>query len=274
MELPAQGDGELLVHDLHDLLGGRDALHDLFGQRPRPHALEEVVGHLDGHVGLQQGGPDVGQGVVHLLGMELSPAAEFLENAVESVAQGVEHTNGVSPWPRRRPSVSSGRGTRRNEEANDRRTRCAWSASSRTCDGSSPPSARSRWDSRSATGATTRVRAPARGCARPRPHDRQPRDRELGPPGARSGAAAFDRDRGVRARRRRACRVGVDRAERPRRPGVGDRVSGPARGRGTVGTARRAARRGRVPRGAALPEAARAQTRGPHRSSSGPGWPS
>ena len=162
MELPAQGDGELLVHDLHDLLGGRDALHDLFGQRPRPHALEEVVGHLDGHVGLQQGGPDVAQGVVHLLGMELSPAAEFLENAVESVAQGVEHTNGVSPWPATTGLVyraGEGRpcsGARVGCRPNDRRTRCAWSASSRTCDGSSPPSARSRWGSRSATGATTR----------------------------------------------------------------------------------------------------------------------
>src|SRR5262245_61225926 len=99
MELATEGDGELLVHDLHDLLGGREALHHLAGQRSGTNPSKKVVCHLDGDVGLQQSGPDVRQGVVHLLGMELAPAAEFLENAVESVAQGVEHRYGVSPWP-------------------------------------------------------------------------------------------------------------------------------------------------------------------------------
>ena len=53
--------------------------------------VEEVVGDLDGDVGLEQGGADLGQGVVHLLGVELAPAAELLEDAVEAVAQSVEH---------------------------------------------------------------------------------------------------------------------------------------------------------------------------------------
>ena len=69
---PAQRDRELLVHDLHDLLAGREALHDLLGQRTVPHAREEVVGDLDGDVGLEQGRPHLTQGVVHLLGVELA----------------------------------------------------------------------------------------------------------------------------------------------------------------------------------------------------------
>ena len=44
---------------------------------------EEFVGHLDGDVGLEQGGPDVGEGVVDLLGVQLPPRAELPEDAVE-----------------------------------------------------------------------------------------------------------------------------------------------------------------------------------------------
>ena len=70
------------------------------------------------------------QGVVHLLGVELPPAAELLEDAVQAVGQRVEHIErsaaGVRAAPR--PSVSSG-GTRRDDEADDRRRDRAWSAS-------------------------------------------------------------------------------------------------------------------------------------------------
>ena len=70
--LAAERDGELLVHHLHHLLTRREALHDLFGERARSRTREEVVGHLDGDVGLEQGRAHVGQSVVDLLGVELA----------------------------------------------------------------------------------------------------------------------------------------------------------------------------------------------------------
>ena len=83
--LAAQRDGELLVHDLHDLLAGREALHDLLGERAAPNPREEVVGDLDGDVGLEQGRAHLTQRVVHLLRVELAPRAELLEDAVQAV---------------------------------------------------------------------------------------------------------------------------------------------------------------------------------------------
>ena len=71
--------------DLHDLLTRGEALHDLLGQRPRPDAGEEVVDHLDGHVGLEQGRAHLAERVVHLLRVELASRAELLEDAVQAV---------------------------------------------------------------------------------------------------------------------------------------------------------------------------------------------
>ena len=105
------------------------------------------------------------------------------------------------------------------------------------------------------------VRAPARGRARARPHDREPRDRELGPPGARVRRSCV-RSGSPRSRwTPSSCRgwCGSSRAA-PRDPVWVIGLPRPARGRGAVGAARRAARRGRVPRGSrSLQENARAQ---------------
>ena len=70
--LTAERDRELFVHDLHDLLAGGQALHDLLGERPFPDPGEEVVGDLHRDVGIQQGSPHLAQGVVHLLRVELA----------------------------------------------------------------------------------------------------------------------------------------------------------------------------------------------------------
>ena len=96
---------ELVPDDLDHLLGRREALHHLFGQRPCAHAGEEVVDDLHRDVGLQERGPDVGQRVVDLLGVQLPARAELLERAVELGGQGVEHraepysSGVVSPGP-------------------------------------------------------------------------------------------------------------------------------------------------------------------------------
>ena len=83
--LAAQRDRELLVNDLHDLLPRGEALHDLLRQRPGADAGEEVVDHLHGHVGLEQGHAHLTQRVVHLLRVELASGSELLEDAVQAV---------------------------------------------------------------------------------------------------------------------------------------------------------------------------------------------
>ena len=89
--LAAERHGELLVHDLHHLLAGREALHDLFGERSLADPRQEVVGHLERDVGLEQRGAHIGQRVVDLFGMELAAGTQLAEGAVEPFGEGVEH---------------------------------------------------------------------------------------------------------------------------------------------------------------------------------------
>ena len=49
------------------------------------------TGAVDGDVGLEQSRADLREGVVHLLGVELPPCAELLEDAVQAVGECVEH---------------------------------------------------------------------------------------------------------------------------------------------------------------------------------------
>ena len=145
---------------------------------------------------------------------------------------------------------------------NDRRTRYAWSA-----------------QLVEAALARRRVRRGPGGVRDPRPGRRPDvraaRSRLPSSSGSRS-ATSRSRTRSAGGSSRRSCvrsgssrscwtpvdpvGSGVDRPERPRGPGVGGRLPDPARGRGAVGTPRRAARRGRVPRRAGAPgERRRAQ---------------
>jgi hypothetical protein len=101
---------ELVPDDLDDLLRGSEALHHLLGEGASAHAPEERVGHLHGDVGLQQRRPHVIEGVVHLLGMELASSAEFLEGAVETGGQGVEHGVVYSIGPSCEPVPGPGPG--------------------------------------------------------------------------------------------------------------------------------------------------------------------
>jgi hypothetical protein len=109
--LPTERDGELLVHDLHDLLRRRETLQDFLGQGTLADASEEVVGDLDRDVRLEQCHPDLAERVVHLLGVQLAPAAELREDAIQAVGQRVEHSwvAGYGIAGGRRPSVSADR---------------------------------------------------------------------------------------------------------------------------------------------------------------------
>ena len=93
--LATERHGQLLVHDLHDLLSRREALQHLLRQGARPDADKQVVGDLHRDVRLQQRRTDICERVVHLLGVELASLAELREDAIQALGQRVEH----SGWP-------------------------------------------------------------------------------------------------------------------------------------------------------------------------------
>ena len=89
--LAAQGRRQLVANDLDYLLSRSEAPHYLIGERPPADSTEEVVDHLERHVGLQQCRADLIEGRVHLLGMELASRTKLPEDRVETVAQRIEH---------------------------------------------------------------------------------------------------------------------------------------------------------------------------------------
>src|SRR4029077_9268603 len=146
---------QLFVHDLHDLLGGRQTLQDFFRQRSGPNAVHQVVGDLHRDIRLEQCGADIGECVVHLLGVELASLAELREDAIQALGQYVEHSErwvavlGPLDHLVYRPR---GSGWAPYEAT---MMRDSWSSAWSCCAGSSPRSERSRLGSRSAIGPAT-----------------------------------------------------------------------------------------------------------------------
>ena len=86
---------ELLVHDLHDLLRRREALHDLGAERALLDVRDELAHDLEVDVGLEQRQADLAHGGVDVLGGELAVALEALHDPLEAVGECVEHQR---PW--------------------------------------------------------------------------------------------------------------------------------------------------------------------------------
>ena len=76
---------QLVPDDLDDLLGRRERREDFLPDRLFPHAGREVLDDLEVHVRLEEGRPDLFQGLVDVKLGEVTLAAEFLEDALESV---------------------------------------------------------------------------------------------------------------------------------------------------------------------------------------------
>jgi hypothetical protein len=99
----AQGDDQLLVDDLHHLLGRGEALGDLLPHRPLADPGDEVLHHLEVDVGLEQGQADLAQGGVDL-GLGQAPvAAQAGEGVLEAVREGIEHGSRICRPPPRPP---------------------------------------------------------------------------------------------------------------------------------------------------------------------------
>ncbi len=82
---------ELLVDDLDDLLGRVEGLRDLVAEGPLRSRAHERADDGQGHVGLEQGPPDLAHGGIDVGLGETALAAQVLEGGCEAVGQGAEH---------------------------------------------------------------------------------------------------------------------------------------------------------------------------------------
>ena len=82
---------ELLVHDLHDLLGGVEGLGHLGGQGPLTDGPGEAPDHGQRDVRVEQGATDLTDRRVDVRLGEAPLATEGLERRGQAVGQGREH---------------------------------------------------------------------------------------------------------------------------------------------------------------------------------------
>ena len=106
---PQAGD-QLLVDDLDDLLGGRQAARQVGADALLADAPDEVLDDLEVDVGLEQGDPDLPQDLFDLALAQPTAALELAEDSLETIAQRLKHawtrvlTSGGSA-PRHPPEV-------------------------------------------------------------------------------------------------------------------------------------------------------------------------
>ena len=97
--LASQRSRQLVANHLDDLLGRREAAHDLVRERPFPNPPQEVVDNVESGIGLEERRADIGEGRIHLFRMELAPRPELAEDPVQAVGERVEH----EVWRSERP---------------------------------------------------------------------------------------------------------------------------------------------------------------------------
>ncbi len=83
--------GELVEDDLHDVLGGRQRVHDLGGQALLLAARHELLDHAVVDVGLEERHANLAHRAVDVVLGETTLAAELGEGVLESVGEAVEH---------------------------------------------------------------------------------------------------------------------------------------------------------------------------------------
>mmetsp|Transcript_7125 Transcript_7125/g.14853 ORF Transcript_7125/g.14853 Transcript_7125/m.14853 type:complete len:613 (-) Transcript_7125:9-1847(-) len=102
--IPAHQVQELVVHGLHELLVGTHARRHRGAQDARPHALDQRVGHLHVHVGVQQVAPDLAEGALDALLRDIFRGERVLDRRRQAGREAVEHH-----VQRRRGAASPGR---------------------------------------------------------------------------------------------------------------------------------------------------------------------
>src|SRR5688572_14165575 len=83
--------GELLVHDLDDLLARLEALEDVLAGGAFAHRPHELLDDLEVDVRLEQGEADLARGARDGLLVEARSLAQVAERVLEPVSERVEH---------------------------------------------------------------------------------------------------------------------------------------------------------------------------------------
>ena len=83
--------GQLLQHDLHDLLARREALQDVRAARALAHRGHEVLDDAEVDVGLEQREADLAHGARDVVLGQAPAAAQVAERRGQPVGEGVEH---------------------------------------------------------------------------------------------------------------------------------------------------------------------------------------
>src|SRR5213594_3979536 len=83
--------GDLVVHELHDLLAGVHRLHGDRPNRPLAHPLHEPSSDVEADVGLEQMAPDLAQRLGHVLLREHPPTREPLQSGGQPFGEGRKH---------------------------------------------------------------------------------------------------------------------------------------------------------------------------------------
>ena len=80
------------MDDLDDLLPGLNTHQDVFAERLGLDPFDEIAGHLEIDIGLQQGHAHFAQGLAHVVLGNLAEAAQVLERLLELAAERIEHS--------------------------------------------------------------------------------------------------------------------------------------------------------------------------------------
>ncbi len=83
--------GQLLVHDLYDLLARIERVQDVRAQAALLHLRREFLDDLEVDVGLEQGETDLAHRLVDVGLGQLAPAANVRERGLKTIAQRVKH---------------------------------------------------------------------------------------------------------------------------------------------------------------------------------------
>ena len=73
------------MHDLHDLLSGREALQDVLAERALAHLRDEALDDLEVDVRFEQREPDLAHGARDRFLVERPAAAKVAEGALQTV---------------------------------------------------------------------------------------------------------------------------------------------------------------------------------------------
>jgi hypothetical protein len=95
--LTAERLDELVMHDLDELLAGRQALRKIRADRTRLDPIDERTRDANVHVGFEQRATNLAGYVVDVPFRQPSAIAEAGENSFEAIAQSIEHRKKILP---------------------------------------------------------------------------------------------------------------------------------------------------------------------------------